>query len=189
MELRIINRHAEVSDALRQYIEKKLSKLDRLLPNVQEALVELSSYQSKNQGELNVAEATVHAGKAVLRAEVEATDQFAAVDEMYAKLQRQIERYKGKRSDRFRGRGQVAAYPAEVEAREEAVLDEESEAEGPIVRRKSFPTYPMDEAEAIEQMELLGHDFYLYQNTSTGQINLVYRRRGGGYGILEPEIA
>lgn len=187
MELRITNRHSEVSDALRQYIEKKMSKLDRLLPNVQEALVEVSSYQSKNQGEMNVAQATIRANKAVLRAEVEAADQFAAIDEMYAKLQRQIERYKGKRSDRWRGRGQAATVAEE--APEELVLEEEGEAEGPIVRRKRFATYPMDEAEAIEQMELLGHDFYLYQNTSTGQINLVYRRRGGGYGVLEPEMA
>lgn len=71
-----------------------------------------------------------------------------------------------------------------------ALAEEELEDEEmPVVRRKRFAVYPMDETEAVEQMELLGHDFYLYQNAISGRVNLVYRRKGGGYGILEPEVA
>lgn len=189
MDLRIINRHAEVSDTLRKYIEKKMVKFDRQLPNLQDITVEVATQTSRSQGEIHVAQATMHLGREVLRAEVQATDAFEAIDAMLAKLQRQVERYRGKRQDRWHGRGNVVIPAPTVELEmEETEVEEETEA-GPVVRRKRFAVYPMTEDEAIEQMELLGHDFFLYQNPTSGQVNLIYRRRGGGYGILEPEMA
>ncbi len=189
MELRIINRHGEVSDTLRTYVEKKMKKFDRLLTDAQGVDIELSTQATRTQGELNTAQATLRAGREVLRAEVKSPDQFEAIDQMIAKLQRQVERYKGKRQDRRHGRGQIAApAPAVATVEAEAVL-EETEEEAPVVRRKRFQTFPMTEREAVEQMELLGHDFFLYQNPTSGRINLVYRRKDGGYGVLEPEIA
>lgn len=187
MEIRVTSRQGEVSDTLRQYIEKKMTKFDRHLPDVQDVAVEMSTIATKTQGEQQVAQATLRVGREVLRAEVHSPDAFEAVDQMLAKLQRQVERYKGKQQDRWRGRG-AAANPA-ANAVAEVLLEEEGEEEGPVVRRKRFAVYPMDETEAVEQMELLGHDFYLYQNPASGQVNLVYRRKGGGYGVLEPEIA
>lgn len=189
MELRITHRHTEVSDALKQYIEKKMGKFDRHLPNLQDILVELSTQTLRSQREMYVAQATMHVGREVLRAEVQAADAFEAVDGMLAKLQRQVERYRGKRQDRWHGRGNVAAPGAVKEVVvEEEEIDEEDET-APVVRRKRFAVYAMSEEEAIEQMELLGHDFFLYRNPASGQVNVVYRRRGEGYGILEPEIA
>jgi putative sigma-54 modulation protein len=191
MELKVTSRNAEVSDYLRQYITKKLHKLERYLPETKEVDVELTSHMSRNLGEQHVAQATVRANRAILRAEVQAADQFEAIDGVLAKLQRQVERYKGKRHDRWRGRGVASiasAATAEVES-VEGIDEDESDATAPVVRRKRFPVYPMHEAEAIEQMELLGHDFYLYQSAATGQINVVYRRKDGGYGIIDPEVA
>ncbi|MCW5851422.1 MAG: ribosome-associated translation inhibitor RaiA [Anaerolineae bacterium] len=189
MELRIINRHAEVSDTLRNYIEKKMVKFDRQLPNLQDITVEVSTQTSRSQGEMHVAQVTMHIGREVLRAEVQDTDAFEAIDAMLAKLQRQVERYRGKRQDRWHGRGNAGAVPATVELETEEMDVEEEAGSEPVVRRKRFAVYPMGEAEAIEQMELLGHDFFLYRNPASGQVNLIYRRRGGGYGILEPEMA
>lgn len=187
MDVRVISRQGEVSDTLRQYIEKKVAKFDRHLPDVQTVVVEMSTQSSKSQGELTVAQATMRLNREVLRAEVKASDAFEAVDQMLAKLQRQVERYKGKRDDRYRGRG--AKLPAGEVAALEAVAEEDvDEDEMPVVRRKRFAVYPMNETEAVEQMELLGHDFYLYQNPGSGRVNLVYRRKHGGYGILEPEV-
>ena len=189
MELRIVNRHAEVSDTLRSYIEKKMTKFDRQLPNLQDITVEVSTQTSRSQGEIHVAQVTMHVGREVLRAEVQADDAFEAIDAMLAKLQRQVERYRGKRQDRWHGRGNMPGAVPTVELEmEETEVEEEAES-GPVVRRKRFAVYPMVEDEAIQQMELLGHDFFLYQNPTSGQVNLIYRRRGGGYGILEPEMA
>ncbi len=186
MEIRISSRQGDVSETLRQYIEKKLVKFDRFLPNAQSIAVDMSTQATKSQGELNVAQATMRLDREVLRAEVKAPDAFEAVDQMLAKLQRQVERYKGKRQDRWRGRGAPVVGDAAVAALAEEELEDE---EMPVVRRKRFAVYPMSETEAVEQMELLGHDFYLYQNATSGRVNLVYRRKGGGYGVLEPEVA
>jgi putative sigma-54 modulation protein len=190
MELRISSRHAELSPALKQYIDKKLHKFDRHLPNVQSVSVEMTSQVSRSQGEMHVAQGTLHVGREVLRAEVQASDPFEAVDLMVTKLQRQVERYKGKRRDRRQGRGNLAApVPTSPDTVIDEATEEADDEDAPVVRRKRFAIFPMDEDEAIEQMELLGHDFFLYQNPTSGRINLVYRRKEGGYGLLEPEIA
>lgn len=189
MELRISHRHSEMSDAVRKYIEKKMTKFDRHLPNVQEVAIEMSTQTTRTQGEVHIAQATMRVGREILRSEVHANDPFEAIDAMLAKLQRQVERYRGKRQDRWRGRGNTAAPDPTAILMTEDVEVEDAEEETPMVRRKRFPVYPMSEQEAVEQMELLGHDFYLYQNPSSGQVNLVYRRKGGGYGLLEPEMA
>ena len=181
MEIRISSRQGDVSETLRQYIEKKLVKFDRFLPNVQSIAVDMSTQATKSHGELNVAQATMRLDREVLRAEVKAPDAFEAVDQMLAKLQRQVERYKGKRQDRWRGRGAPAMGDAAIAALAEEELEDE---EMPVVRRKRFAVYPMDETEAVEQMELLGHDFYLFNDAETGVASVVYRRRGFDYGLI-----
>ena len=187
MELRITSRNFDASDGLKQYIEKKVTRIERHMPGVQDVSVELASQMMRTQGEQYVAQVTARASGAVMRAEVRAPDSFEAVDAVFDKLQRQVDRYKGKRKDRYRGRGANA--DAFVAAETEVAVEEAPEEEPPIIRRKRFPIHPMDDQEAAEQMELLGHDFYLFQNTKTGKVNVVYRRKEGGYGILEPDIA
>ncbi len=186
MELLIKGRNVELSDFERQYIEKKIGKLDRYLPPITDARVDLSSTNTKTAGTLYTAQVTVRTNRAILRAEERSTDLLAVVDAVMDTMYRQIARYKGKRLNRWRGRAEGAAL-------KEAVLDEleepEEEEQPIIVRRKRFQVLPMDEREAIEQMELLGHDFFIFHNAETGEINVVYRRRDGNYGILEPELA
>ena len=183
MELVLKTRNVDVSDYLREYVEKKIGKLDRYLPTIREARVELSSENTKSTGEIYIAQVTLYANRVILRGEEQHNDMFAAIDSVVDTLYRQIARYKGKRQDRWRVRGEEPPLGAEE-------LEELEEEElGPIVRRKRFQVYPMDEREAIEQMELLGHDFFIFHNAETGQINVVYRRRDGGYGLLEPELA
>jgi putative sigma-54 modulation protein len=183
MELIIKVRNAEVSDYLRQYVEKKIAKLDRYLPTITEARVELSTENTRRAGELQVAQVTLRADRAILRGEERSSDMFAAVDAVADTLYRQIARYKGKRQDRWRGRGENLPLP------EESLAELVEEPMGPVVRRKRFQVLPMREEEAIEQMELLGHDFFVFHNAESGEVNVVYRRRDGGYGVLQPVLA
>lgn len=182
MELYISSHDIEVTDYLREYIDKKIGKLDRYLPEIQEVRVDLSSENTRSAGELQVAQVTLRVNGKYIRGEERTHDIFASVDAVLDKLYRQIARYKGKREDRWRGRG--AYQPPEP-----LPIDLGEEEEGTIVRRKRFQMYPMDEREAIEQMELLGHTFFVFHNAETGEVNVVYRRRDGDYGLIIPEPA
>ncbi len=128
--------------------------------------------------------------KFILRAEERGEDIFAAFDMALDKLQRQIERYKGKlQRSRNRGDGKsLGTVIAEEAEAEETEL--ETEAEGPVIaRRKKFTLTPMDEFEAIEHMQLLGHeDFFVFFNFTSDSVNVIYRRRDGTYGLIEPEL-
>lgn len=182
MELYISSHGIEVTDYLRQYIERKIGRLDRYLPGIQEARVDLSTETTRSAGELQVAQVTLRANGKYIRSEERSYDIFASIDAVLDKLYRQIARYKGKREDRWKGKGAYQVEPLP--------LDEEWEPEeGAIVRRKRFQMYPMDEEEAIEQMELLGHNFFVFYNAETGEINVLYRRKAGDYGLIIPELA
>lgn len=183
-ELDVKARNMEVTDRINEYIEKKASKLDRFLPAIEETRVELSFEKSaRSAADRHVAQITVRGKNLLLRSEERADDIFAAFDTALDKIQRQIDRYKGKRY-RNRGDGRSAADVApmpemEIEADEEEV----------IVRRKKFALIPMNEAEAIEQMKLLGHDnFFIFFDADANQVKVLYRRRNGTYGLIEPEV-
>lgn len=178
MQLIIQGKNIEVTDRLREYVEKKVGKLDRYLPTITEARMELSVEGTKSAKDRQVAQLTVRNKGTLLRAEERTADMFASIDAIVDKMYRQIVRYKGKRYGRGRGPGEVPPV-------------EEFEEEPPrrIVRTKRFQVAPMDEEEAIEQMELLGHDFFVFFNVNTDGINVIYRRKDGDYGLLEPELA
>ncbi|HEY64857.1 MAG TPA: ribosome-associated translation inhibitor RaiA [Caldilineae bacterium] len=180
MSLIIQGKNIEVTDWLRQYVEKKVGRLDRYLPDIQETRVELSAHRTKSAQDRYVAQITLRANRAILRAEERSHDIFAAIDTVVDKIYRQIDRYKGRR---WRKRGYAEAEPVPLE--EEAAEEEE----GPrIVRVKRFAVTPMDPEEAIEQMELLGHDFFIFYNPEDEAINVVYRRADGNYGLIQPEL-
>lgn len=181
MDLHVSSHGIEVTDYLRGYIEKKLGKLDRYLPDITEVRVDLSTETTRSAGELQVAQVTLRTNGKYIRAEEQTHDIFSSVDAVLDKLYRQIARYKGKREDRWQGKGAYQPEPLPIES--EAELEEE---EGVIVRRKRFRMYPMDEREAVEQMELLGHSFFVFHNVETGDLNVVYRRRDGDYGLIVP---
>ncbi len=184
MELLITGKNVEVTDWLRQYVEKKIGRLDRYLPNIQEARVDLSTESTKRAQDRQVAQVTLRSNGAILRAEEKSSDMFTSIDAVVDKMHRQIRRYKDKRS---RGRGRDAE---RAEIIMEATIAEPLEEEpGTIVRVKRFSMSPMNADEAIEQMELLGHDFYVFFNVDDNRVNVIYRRADSNYGLLQPEMA
>lgn len=182
MELILKGKNVEVTDRLREYVEQKIGKLDRYLPSISEAWVELSSEETKAAQDRQVCQVTVRSNGTILRAEERSDDMFSAIDSVLDKMYRQIARYKGKRKNRWRGAG-TTVEPLPIALGEE--LEEEVRN---IVRVKRFPMTPMVPEEAVEQMELLGHDFFVFFNAEEGRINVLYRRKGGNYGLLQPEL-
>lgn len=186
VQVEINVRNMELSDRLREYITKKVAKLDRYLNALEEAQVDLTYVKSaRSANDRQVAQLTVRGKGVQLRAEERTDDIFASVDVVLDKIYRQIERYKGKRR-RSRGDGRSASdvAPDVPEAPADMIEFEKS-----IVRRKRFLLTPMDTGEAIEQMSLLSHeDFFIFQNAETNQINVLYRRRDGTLGLIEPEV-
>jgi len=179
MQIVITGKNLTVSDALQDYVEKKTNRLDRYLSNIDEARVELASQHAKSAQDRQVAQITLRSTNgAILRAEERSADIHASVDAAVDKLTRQIKRYKGKR---WQSHQRVVADEVRVE-------EEEAEEEMEVVRTKTFRTRPMSTEEAIAQMEMLGHDFFVFFNASSEGFNVVYRRRDGGYGLLIPEL-
>lgn len=184
MELLITGKNVEVTDWLRQYVEKKIGRLDRYLPTIQEARVELSTESTKRAQDRQVAQVTLRSNGAILRAEEKSSDMFTSIDAVVDKMHRQIRRYKDKRS---RGRGRDSDRSEMM--LESAISEPIEEEPGTIVRVKRFSMSPMNAEEAIEQMELLGHDFYIFFNVDDNRINVIYRRADSNYGLLQPEMA
>ncbi len=191
MQIIIKGRNLEISDSLRAYVEKRTNKLGRFLDNILAVTVELSTQKTRSAQTRQVAQVTVDVSGTLLRAEVRAQDTFAVVDAVMDKTRRQIKTYKDRLVSREKlttGRAQPtrpSIRAGEVEAPEET---EVSEVGGRIVRSKHFSVKPMSAEEAIDQMELLGHDFFVFLNTTTDRLGVVYRRRDGDYGLLDPQL-
>lgn len=183
MELIIKGKNVEVNDRLRDYVERKVGRLDRFLPTITEAWVELSVEGTKAAQDRQVCQVTVRSNGTILRAEERSDDMFYSIDTVLDKMYRQIARYKGKRKNRWRGADMIAE-PLPMGYEEEDVEEDETM----IVRSKRFPMTPMHSEEAVEQMELLGHNFFVFYNADEGQVNVLYRRRSGDYGLLQPEL-
>ncbi len=178
MEVSVFARNMELTPHLREYVERKVEKLDRHLPVVEEARVELKVENTRSADHRQVAQLTVRVRGTILRAEERTNDMFASIDTVMDKMYRQIARYKGKRQDRWHA------------AIEELPIEEPVEPpSGEIVRVKRFEIRPMSPEEAIEQMELLGHRFYVFLNANADAVNIVYKRDDGNYGLLQPELA
>jgi ribosome hibernation promoting factor len=183
MQLNIKGKNFEVTDRLRRYVSQKVGRFDRYLPGIIEAWVELSVEDTKAAQDRQVCQVTLRTDRVILRAEERSDDMFTAIDTVIEKVNRQIDRYKGKRKSRRRG----PSAPVEPGIMEVEALEAEEETAS-IVRVKRFPITPMHPEEAIEQMELLGHDFFVFYNAEVGQINVLYRRKDGNYGLLQPEV-
>jgi putative sigma-54 modulation protein len=179
MNLQVKGRNLEVSDQIRQYAEDKLAKLDRLVKDPTRIELELAVEKNPSISDNQIAEATVWTKGPVLRARESSADMKASIDQLVNKLERQVKRYREKRRPRKHDR------PDEVVA--ELTTPEESD-EGPmIVKSKQFAFKPMTPDEAVLQLELVGHDFFVFRNAESNEINVVYRRRDGDYGLIEPE--
>lgn len=188
MQIQLHAKNMEISRKLREYAEKKLARLDRFLPNIMRIDLELTQEHFRQGGDRAIAQITVrHSRGTILRAEDRSqNDPFAAIDVALDKMLRQISRYKGKRRRRTGER--FEALEPELAAAEEALPGElaESAEMSDIVRRKRIEIQPMSEEEAVDQMELLGHDFFVFFNATTGKVNVLYRRKEGNLGLIDP---
>jgi putative sigma-54 modulation protein len=185
-KIETVARNMRLTDNVRDYVEKKASKLERYLQEIDEIRIELSHIKSaRSAQDRQVAQITLHGKGFILRTEERADDIHAAFDAALDKMQRQVDRYKGKH---YRGRGDGRS-AAEVVDAEELPVDETGELLPLIGRRKKFIVLPMSEDEAVEQMRLLGHDnFFIFFNADQNSIQVLYRRRNGTYGLIEPVI-
>ena len=176
-------REMELDDRLKDYVESRVSKLDHYLDILDEATVDLRHARTARSVEdRQVAQLTVRGKGALLRAEERTADIYASVDAVLAKIQRQIDKYKGRRW-RARGDGRKMAEILSKES-ERAIEDADQ-----IASRKRFHLVPMSEAEAIEQMSLLGYeDFFIFYNGDTSEVNVLYRRFDGTLGLIESEV-
>jgi len=182
MNLNVHGRHIEVTDWIQEYVEKKVGKLEKFLPQAREAKVELVYSDTQAASDRYTAQLTIWANGQILRAEESTEDIFASIDAIVDKMYRQIERFKGRRFKNKRRHAAVAAAAIDLAA---TVLPEGS---AEIVRTKQFVVEPMNPEEAIEQMELLGHDFFVFYNVETDALNVIYGRRDGHYGLLQPQM-
>jgi len=179
-------RNMRLTDNTREYVEKKAAKLDKHLQEIDEIRVELTHAKTaRSANDRQVAQITVHGKGFMLRTEERSDDLHGAFDIALEKMQRQIDRYKGKHH-RGRGDGRSAAEVIEVD---ELPIDDTGELLPLIARRKQFVLLPMNEDEAVEQMRLLEHDnFFVFFNAEKNSIQVMYRRRNGSYGLIEPIV-
>jgi putative sigma-54 modulation protein len=183
MKFNIRGENLEVTGSLRDYVEKKISKLERYFdtPPASDVHVNLSVYNDEQRIEV-----TIPMTNLLLRGEEQHTDLYAAIDLVVDKLERQIRKYKTKVNRKFRQNGAPKHIFAELEKEANNIAVQEESDEIEIVRTKRFNLKPMDSEEAILQMDMLGHAFYVFTNAVTGDTNVVYRRKDGKYGLIEP---
>lgn len=193
MQLLIKGKNLEITDAVRSHVRRKLSRLDRYLDSISQTEVEISMEQTKAATDRYVVEVTMTANGTILRGEEKAADIHSAVDVVVDVMQRRLTRFKERLQQR--GRGATRAVPVEQSEPAEWTPDEAPEAadnaEHPrprVVRTKMISVKPMSEEEAAEQMELLGHDFFLFANASTNRVAVIYKRHDGNYGLIESDL-
>jgi ribosome hibernation promoting factor len=177
MQLEVKGKNVEVSDSIRSYAENKLRKLERQLSPPTVVELELTVERNPSISQNQVAEATVWTKGPVLRAREASSDMKASIDQLTEKLARQVKRYREKRRQEPR-RGE---HPAPA-------FEAPDESEPLIVKSKQFPVKPMSPDEAVLQLELVGHDFFVFQNAESGDVNVVYRRRDTTFGLIEPQL-
>jgi putative sigma-54 modulation protein len=185
MELQIFSKNMELTPEIQNYVQKKISKLARYLPNITEAKVEIHEENTKSPQGRFVAQVTLSSKGVLLRGEEKGERVRVAVNAVAESLERQIERYKGKLYEKGRG----VSLARQAAALESAAASGASKGSPSVVRVKRFAVKPMAVAEAVEQMELLGHSFFLFVNIDSGVLSLLYRRNDGNYGLIEPELA
>jgi putative sigma-54 modulation protein len=180
LRLQVKGRNLEVSDSIRSYAQQKLAKLDKQLGDATLVELELAVEKNPSISANQVAEVTVYTKGPTLRAREASKDMRASIDQLTDKLVRQVRHYRDKRSRR----GSRNSNHAPVM---EGIPPMTDELDQQIVKTKQFPVKPMTAEEAVLQLELVGHDFFVFRNAESGEVNVVYRRKDSGYGLIEPQ--
>ena len=176
MRLQVKGRNVEVSESIRAYAEQKLAKLDRQLGDTTRAELELRVEKNPSIAANQIAEVTVWTKGPTLRAREATRDMRASIDQLTEKLLRQVKHYREKRKHVHEWHRRDGGPPPMAELQDERK----------IVKKKQFAVKPMTAEEAVLQLELVGHDFFVFRDADSEAVNVVYRRRDGGYGLIEP---
>ncbi|MGB3681132.1 MAG: ribosome-associated translation inhibitor RaiA [Rubrobacteraceae bacterium] len=186
MDVAVKGRNISVTEALEKYASEKVERIHKFFDDEKSdsrAEVELIHERNRSNADPEVAEATMFINGTVLKAREASADMYASIDKMCDKLERQVKRYRGRQVARWHGQAKNDQDSPEPQP---FVVDDEEELEARIVRSKQFQMKPMDAGEAALQMELLDHDFYVFTSSDSDAINVIYRRRDGNYGLIEP---
>ncbi|MFC1909898.1 ribosome hibernation-promoting factor, HPF/YfiA family [Chloroflexota bacterium] len=184
MDIMLTGKNIEISNKIKDYVDRKLGKLSRFLSNISESKVEITEEGTKSPEQRFVVQVTISVNGTILRGEERGQDIFMAIDKVSDVMDNQIKRFKGKRYNKARG---TSFAKGTSDSTGEAELPADL-TDGRIIKTKRFIIKPMSPEEAVENMELLAHDFFLFYNDTTNKINLVYRRKGGDYGLIEPQV-
>lgn len=176
MRVIVLAKNMKLTPALKEAVERKLSKLDKYFSPDVEAKATLSVQKGKHKIEV-----TIPFNGVILRCEESTEDMYKSLDLVEDKLERQIRKQKTRMSRRNNGSLKFAAL-------NDNNTEEFEEEDGSLVKVKKFGVKPMNSEEAILQMDLLGHNFFVYQDSESSKVNVVYRRKDGNYGLLEPEL-
>ncbi|MCK9524542.1 MAG: ribosome-associated translation inhibitor RaiA [Limnochordia bacterium] len=178
MRINISGKNLEITESLRSYVEKKVAKLEKYLNDNQAFSAEV---MLRTERGIHIAEVTMNLSGTILRGEGKTGDMYVSIDAAVDRIERQFNKYKAKLSRRIHG-PKLGEMPA---ASPEAQGDGQ---EPRIVRTKRFALKPMDVDEAVMQMELLGHDFFVFRDADTGDVSVVYKRSDGNYGLIESKF-
>lgn len=189
VDIKISGRKVSVTDAMRDAVEEKIGgalKVFDIQPMTCDVVLRVD--KNRSNPERRACEVTVFVRDTVVRVVAEAQDMYAAIDEAADKVARQLHRYKTRVVDRHQHAGHAMPRPLPTSVEDLADLIEPSEDDDQLVREKYVDLRPMTEEQALVQTDLLGHDFFVFENATTGLINVIYHRHNGGYGIIKPKI-
>lgn len=178
MKVNILGKNIEITEGLRNAVEKKLSRLDKFFENEQEAFATLSVQKARQ-----IIEVTIRFNGVLLRSEEANSDMYAAIDIVSDKLERQMVKHKSRLERKYH-----VNVPLKYNSIPAYEFKDDEERNPQIVRTKRFAVKPMSAEEAVLQMDLLGHDFYVFSDDKSGAVNVVYKRKDGNYGLIEPEF-
>jgi putative sigma-54 modulation protein len=177
MQVNVIGRHIEVTDALKQYATEKFSRLDKYLPKTVQAVITLAVVKKVH----HIAEAVIKSNGVLIQASEETEEMYSAIDLLVEKIERRVRKYKEKLVDHKHHTAKPGAPSGTPGSRPEDRIPQ-------IIKTKRFDLKPMQPEEAVMQMELLDKDFFIFSNIGSGQVNVIYRRKDGNVGLIEPAL-
>ncbi len=187
MKLVIHGKNIEITEAIREYVQQKIEKAVNHFQGITNQVdVHLSVARNPRINPKQAAEVTIYANGNVIRAEESSESLYASIDLVADKISRQLRKYKERRQDQKTHAQTVIDGEVPQQVVTDLIGDRTPELPNEVVRTKYFAMPPMTLSEALEQLQMVGHDFYMFRNSETGEINVIYERNHGGYGVIHP---